>query len=66
MSVLRVQAGGGGEGEGEGVSHMKGPGMQVVSVRGVNFGFWSHFTYSEQNTSIFSHEVLVRVACKEI
>ena len=45
---------------------MKGAGMPVVSLSGVNFGFWSHFTNSEQNTSIFSHEVLVRVACKEI
>ena len=65
MSVLGVQAGGGGGGGG-GVSHMKGAGMRVVSLRGVNFEFWSHFSYSEQNTSIFSHEVFVRVACKEI
>ena len=30
---------GGGEG---GDSHMKGAGMLVVSLMGVNFGFWSH------------------------
>ena len=30
--------GGGGGGD----SHMKGARMLVVSLRGVNFGFWSH------------------------
>ena len=25
-----------------GTPHMKGVGMLVVSLRGVNFGFWSH------------------------
>ena len=29
-----------GEGRG-GPSHMKGAGMLVVSLRGINFGFWS-------------------------
>ena len=31
-------SGGGGGGD----SHMEGAGMLVVSLRGVNFGFWSH------------------------
>ena len=31
----------GGRGGGRG-SHMKGAGMLVVSLMGVNFGFWSH------------------------
>ena len=29
-------------GPGEGESHMKGEGMLVVSLKGVNFEFWSH------------------------
>ena len=35
---------------------MKGVGMLVVSLRGVNFGFWSHFG---QNSIVFSREGLV-------
>ena len=31
----------------------------VVSLRGVNFGFWSHLGYSGQNAIIFSREGLV-------
>ena len=38
---------------------MKGVGMLVVSLRGVNFGFWSHLGCSAQNAIIFSHEGLV-------
>ena len=38
---------------------MKGVGMPVVSLRGVNFGFWSHLGYSGQNAIIFSREGLV-------
>ena len=38
---------------------MKGVGMLVISLRGVNFGFWSHLGCSGQNAIIFSHEVLV-------
>ena len=30
-------------------SHVKGAGMLVVSLRGVNFGFWSQLRSSEQN-----------------
>jgi len=40
--------------------------MLVVSVRGVNFGFWSHLGCSRQNTIIFSHKNLLRVVLKEI
>ena len=39
--------------------HMKGVGMLVVSLRGVNFGFWSHLRCSGQNAIIFSREGLV-------
>ena len=39
---------------------MKGMGMLVVSLRGVNFfGFWSHLGCSGQNANIFSREGLV-------
>ena len=39
--------------------NMKGVGMLVVSLRGVNFGFWSHLGCSGQNAIIFSREGLV-------
>ena len=32
---------------------MKRVGMLVVSLRGVNFGFWSHLECSGQNAFIF-------------
>ena len=35
---------------------MKGVGMLVVSLKGVNFGFWSHLGCSEQNTAKFSRQ----------
>ena len=35
---------------------MKGVGMLVASLRGVNFGFWSHLGCSGQNAIIFSCE----------
>ena len=38
---------------GEG-SHMKVAGMLVVSLRGVNFGLWSHLGCSGQNAIILS------------
>ena len=44
---------------GGGTLHMKGVGMLVVSLRGVNFGCWSHLGYSGQNAIIFSREGLV-------
>ena len=37
---------------------MKGAGMLVVSVRGVNLGFWSHLGCSGQNAIIFSGKSL--------
>ena len=49
----------GGGGGGGGNSHMKGAGMLVVSLRGVNFGFWSHLGCSGKNAIIFSREGLV-------
>ena len=42
-----------------GAPHIKGVGMLVVSIRGVNFGFWSHLGCSGQNAIIFSREGLV-------
>ena len=39
--------------------HMKGVGMLVVSLRGVNFGFWSRLGCFRQNATIFSREGLV-------
>ena len=46
-------------GGGRGDLHMKGAGMLVVSLRGVNFGFWSHLGCSGQKAIIFSLEGLV-------
>ena len=39
--------------------HMKGVGMLVVSLRGVNFGFWSRLGCSGQKAIILSRERLV-------
>ena len=44
---------------GGGTPHMKGVGMLVVSLRGVNFGVWSHLGCSGQNAIILSREGLV-------
>ena len=44
---------------GGGTPHMKWMGMLVVSLRDINFGFWSHLGCSGQNTIIFSREGLV-------
>ena len=33
---------------------MKGVGMLIISLNGVNFGFWSHLGCSGQNAIIFS------------
>ena len=55
-SVVSISSPGGGGG---GDSHMKGAVMLVVSLRGVNFGFWSHLGCSGQNAIIFSREGLV-------
>ena len=60
---LRPGGGGGGGGGGGvgggGDSHMKGTGMLVVSLRGVNFGFWSRLGCSGQNVIIFSRRGLI-------
>ena len=45
-----------------GTPRMKGVGMLVVSLRGVNFGFWPHLGCSEQNATILSVKVSFRVA----
>ena len=42
-----------------GDSHMKQTGMLVVSLRGVNFGFWSHLGCSGQSANILSRQGLV-------
>ena len=42
---------------GGGTLHMKGVGMLVVSLKGVNFGFWPHLGCSGQNAIIFSFRV---------
>ena len=39
--------------------HMKGVGLLVVSLRGVNIGFWSHIGCSGQTAITFSREGLV-------
>ena len=44
---------------GGGTPHMKGMGMLIVSLRGVNFGFWSHLGCSGQNALVFSREGIV-------
>ena len=43
---------------GAGLSY-KGTGMFVVSLRGVNFGFWSHLGCYGQNAILFRREGLV-------
>ena len=52
---LEFDPGGGGGGD----SHMKWTGMLVVSLRGVNFRFWSGLGCSGQNGIIFSRQGLV-------
>ena len=47
------------ESPGGGDSDMKWTGMLVVSLRGVNFGFWSRLGCSGQNVIIFSRQGLV-------
>ena len=54
QSNWRVQDPGGG-----GCPNIKGVGMLVVSLRGINFGIWSHLGCSGQNAIIFSLEGLV-------
>ena len=42
-----------------GDSHMKQMGMLAVSLRGVNFGFWSRLGCSRQSANILSRQGLV-------
>ena len=53
VRVFTTRGGGGGD------SHMKQTGMLVVSLRGVNFGFWSRLGCSGQSANIFSRQGLV-------
>ena len=50
---LRTDHGGGGD------SYMKQTGMLVVSLRGVNFGFWSRLGCSGQSANILSCQGLL-------
>ena len=53
-SEARSPGGGGG-----GDSYMKQTGMLVVSLRGVNFGFWYRLGCSGQSVNILSRQGLV-------
>ena len=43
-----------------GDSHMEWTGMLILSLRGVNFGFWFRLGCSGQNVIIFSNQGLVK------
>ena len=47
------------------VNHMKQTGMLVVSLRGVNFGFWSGLGCSRQSANILSRQGLVYCSAKK-
>ena len=51
--MLTVPGGGGGD------YHIKRGGMLVVSLRGINFGFWYQLGCSGQNTIIYGREGLI-------
>ena len=55
LKRMLVAPGGGGGGD----SHMKQMGMLAVSLRGVNFGFWSRLGCSRQSANILSRQGLV-------
>ena len=55
---VAIWKGGARGGEGGG-SHIKTGGMLVVSLGGVNFGFWSHLGCFGQNAIICSREGLL-------
>ena len=44
---------------------MKQTGMLVVSLRGVNFGFWSRLGCSGQSANILCHQGLVKGSAKK-
>ena len=50
---------------GGGDSHMKQTGMLVVSLRGVNFEFWSRLGCSGQSANISCHQGLVQGSAKK-
>ena len=54
----RIPEGGGGGGRGAD-SYMKQTGMLVVSLRGVNFGFWSRLGSSGESANILCRQGLV-------
>ena len=56
----QVFPGGGGD------PHMKQTGMLVVSLRGVNFGFWSRLGCSGQSANILSCQGLVLGSAKNL
>ena len=43
-------------GRGGGYSHMEKSGMLVISLRGINQGFWSHLGFSGRNATIFIYQ----------
>ena len=45
---------------------MKVAGILVVSLRDVNFGFWSHLGCSGQNAIIFSYQGLFKGCTRKI
>ena len=56
---MAIPPGGGGD------SHMKQTGMLVVSLRGVNFGFWSRLGCSGQSGNILCRQGLVQGSVKK-
>ena len=52
--------------KGEGTPHMKGVGMFVVSLRHVNYGFWSHLGRSGQKAINLAVKLSFRVAREKI
>ena len=48
-----------------GDSHMKQTGMLVISLRGVNFGFWSRLGCAGQSANILSRQGLVQGSAKK-
>ena len=48
-----------------GDSYIKQTEMLVVSLRGVNFGFWSHLGCSGQSANILSRQGLVQGSAKK-
>ena len=51
---------------GEGNSYIKRRGMLVVSLKGVNFGFWSHIGCFGKTQSYVAVKVSFRVAREEV